>query len=134
MNTKPLLLLILATAGTFANVSGRVSAADNPCAAETDTAGMLNCLNRRDQDLNVELERSYNQLVSVLSAGSARTELQRLKSAQKVWKAYREAQLRFLQRMTADAGTTAPLLYLQDKISMTEHRIEQLKDGARLAQ
>lgn len=134
MKIKPLFFFWLVMAGTFANGVDRVSAADNPCAAEADTAGMLNCLNRRDQELNGELELSYAQLVSVLSADSAGDELQRLKSAQQAWKAYREEQLRFLQRMTADAGTMAPLLYLQDKISMTEHRIEQLKDGAHLAQ
>jgi uncharacterized protein YecT (DUF1311 family) len=134
MKTRRLLLVMLAMAGTFADGVDNVAAADNPCAAETDTSAMLNCLNRRDQELDGELERSYSQLVSGLSAGSAGNELQRLESAQKAWKAYREAQLRFIQGMTADAGTMAPLLYLQDKISMTEHRIEQLKDGAHLAQ
>lgn len=102
---------------------GAVWASEKACEEAVTTAEMRDCLNRRYAEVDDELNRVYKQLLSQLDP--ERREL--LRDAQKAWIEFRDKNAAFVAS-DAEGGTLYPIIEVSERASMTEHRIEELKE------
>jgi len=98
----------------------------DPCAGMT-TAEMRECLKQRYTQADAALNQLYQQLMPQLS----KTQQIKLREAQRAWVLFRDKHAAFVASAT-EGGTMQPLLSLSVLTSMTEKRVAELKDFARL--
>lgn len=100
-----------------------VWASEKACEEAMTTAEMRDCVNRRYAKVDDELNRVYRRLLAQLDP--KRRAL--LREAQKAWIEFRDKNAAFVAS-DAEGGTLYPIIEVSERASMTERRIEQLKE------
>lgn len=100
---------------------------EKACQGAVTTAEMRDCVNRRYAEVDDELNRVYKQLLAQLDP--ERREL--LRAAQRAWIAFRDKNAAFVAS-EVEGGTLYPIIEISERASMTERRIEELKERLQL--
>jgi uncharacterized protein YecT (DUF1311 family) len=95
---------------------------DGSCDTAMTTADMQVCLDKRYHQVDQELNRVYNQLMSELSHTRQAT----FREAQRAWILFRDKSAAFSASET-EGGTMSTLIYLSVLTSMTEKRVGELQ-------
>ena len=119
---KLFIILCSSVCAALAISVGEARSANNPCAEAMTTAEMRECLNKRYNKVDRELNHVYQQVISQLS----KTRQTKLKQAQRLWILFRDKSAEF-EASEVEGGTMYPLVYLLSLSSMTEKRVEELK-------
>ncbi len=98
-------------------------ASEKTCEEAVSTAEMRECVNRRYAEVDGELNRVYKKLL--LQLGTERQEL--LRDAQRAWLEYRDKNAAFVASDFQN-GTLHPLLEVSERASMTQRRVEELRE------
>jgi len=112
--------------GAVAVSLAAAQATPDPCAGMT-TAEMRECLAQRYTQADTALNQLYQQLLLQLN----KTQQSKLREAQRAWVLFRDKQAAFIASAT-EGGTMQPWLVLAVRTAMTEKRIAELKDFAKL--
>lgn len=112
-------ILLLALSGTAAG--GPTTGP--PCEEALTTADMLVCAGRRFDEADRTLNQVYRELMEQLD--DARRG--QLRSAQRAWLQFRDAQARFAAG-SMEGGSLAGVIELSEKAAVTEHRTGQLRE------
>ena len=98
-------------------------ASEKACEEAVTTAEMRDCINRRYAEVDGELNRVYQQLLSQLDPERRKL----LRDAQKAWIKFRDKNAAFVAS-DVEGGTLYPILEVSELASMTERRIAELKE------
>ena len=133
MNRRLMIILaILCFAFTFTYAQKRKSTrtkSKNPCATQADQIEMNECACNRYKRADVELNRVYQQLLS--ANANDPVFIDKLKTAQRAWIAFRDAQLAAIYPDTEDPkvkyGSVFTMCYCGAQQDLTEERTKHLK-------
>ena len=123
---RRLLATIFCASASAAFGLGMVWAAENACEDAVTTAEMRECIDRRYARVDGELNRVYQRLMLQI-ADERRAPWQ---DAQRAWIEFRDQNAAFVAS-DVQGGTLYPVLEVAERASMTEHRIEELKEHLR---
>lgn len=124
MSMTKLLLVVCIVVGASAAVSiGEERPANKSCAEAMTTAEMQECVNTHYKKVDGELDRVYQTIISRLD----KTRRTKLREAQRAWILFRDKSAAF-EASEVEGGTMYPLVYQSVLASMTEKRIDELKN------
>ena len=112
MRPYPALLLLLATTAVQA---------EQDCTAPVTQTDMNICAFQDYQQADAKLNAAYRKLVAMLD----KDQLGRLKTAQRAWITFRDAQCRY-EAGVYEGGTIAPLVHSSCLTNLTELRTKDL--------
>ena len=133
MNRRLVVILaILCFALTYTYAQKRKSnrtQTKNPCANALTQGEMNDCLCNQYKKADAELNRVYQQLLS--ASANDKVFIEKLKTAQRAWIAFRDAQLEAIYPETGDPrvkyGSVYPMCYCGAQQDLTEERTRHLK-------
>ncbi len=120
--TKLFIILCSSVCASLAISVGEARPANDPCAEAMTTVEMRECLNKRYNKVDGELNHVYQQVMSQLS----KTRQTKLRETQRLWILFRDKSAEF-EASEVEGGTIYPLVYLLSLASMTEKRVDELK-------
>jgi uncharacterized protein YecT (DUF1311 family) len=116
-------LLLALTLAVSPSKAGAQSPAD-PCRSARSTVAMRECFDRAFQTADAELNRVYGMLLGKADAQGRPL----LRSAQRAWIAYRDAECRF-RASESEGGTLYPVELLSCRTELTRERIHALRQS-----
>jgi len=114
--TAPILALVLL------GLAGPASGTDEACAEASTTAQMIDCAAARFEAADRELNQTYQALMAKLDPEQRAA----LRTAQRAWITFRNAEARFAGSAAA-GGSLAGVIELGEKAALTESRIAALR-------
>ncbi len=92
------------------------------CEDKVSTADMTQCYDAELKKADAELNRTYQEALGKLKGDN----VTRLRTAQRAWVAYRDAQCQAAYKMF-EGGTIAPLAFTQCKTKLTQSRTKEIR-------
>ncbi len=87
------------------------------------TYGMLECISRATKEWDKELNKNYNELISILSSGQK----EKLKKSQRQWIVFRDNEIDFSNQLYADLqGTMWFIAAAQTNLDLNRDRAKKL--------
>ncbi len=92
------------------------------CQDKVSTADMMQCYDGEFKKADADLNSTYKATLAKLKGADA----DRLRTAQRAWVSYRDAQCNAAYKRYA-GGTIAPVVFTQCKLTLTLNRTKELK-------